>query len=85
MTRTSRLSALPDGDPIDPIRVLLRRLTTINASDHVCRVPNAVRDFCATPVLVTLAPRGAVRGFTLFVHGGRSTKRRVLSMIWAGW
>jgi pimeloyl-ACP methyl ester carboxylesterase len=31
-----------------------------------------VRDFSATPALVTLAPRGAVRGVTLFVHGGRS-------------
>ena len=31
-----------------------------------------MRDFSATPALVTLAPRGAVRGFTLFVHGGRS-------------
>jgi hypothetical protein len=42
---------------------------TINASDHTCRIPDAVRDFSATPALVTLA-RGAVRGFTLFVHSG---------------
>ena len=29
-------------------------------------------DFGATPALVTLAPRSAVRGVTLSVHGGRS-------------
>jgi hypothetical protein len=52
--------------------MLLRRLTTINASDHTWRIPDAVRDCSATPALVTLAPRGAARGFALFVHGGRS-------------
>ena len=31
-----------------------------------------MRDFSATPPLVTLAPPGAVRDFTLFMHGGRS-------------
>jgi hypothetical protein len=67
MTRTSRLNS--DGVLVDPIRALLRRPTTINASDHTCRIPDAVRDFSATPALVTLA-RGAVRGFTLFVHSG---------------
>lgn len=60
-----------DGVLIDPIRALLRRLTTINASDHTCRIPHAVADFSATPALVLLAPRGTMRGFTLFVHGGR--------------
>jgi hypothetical protein len=60
------------GVLIDPIRALLRRLTTINASDHPCRILDNVGDFSATPALVTLAPRGAVRGFTLFMHGGRS-------------
>ena len=71
MTLTSRLN-ISDGVLIDPIRALLRRPTTINASDHTtCRIPDAVRDFSATPALVTLAPGGAVRGFTLIVHGGR--------------
>jgi dienelactone hydrolase len=31
-----------------------------------------VRDAEATPALVTLAPRGVVRGVALFAHGGRS-------------
>jgi hypothetical protein len=69
MTLTSRLNS--DGVLIDPIRALLRRPTTINASDHTCRIPDAVRDFSATPALATLAPGGAVRGSTLVVHGGR--------------
>ena len=34
--------------------------------------PDAVGDFSATLALVTLAPRGVVRGFMLLVHGGRS-------------
>ena len=55
---------------IDPIRALPRRLATINASDHTCPIPDAVRDFSASPALVTLA-RGVVRRFTLFAHGGR--------------
>lgn len=71
MTLTSRVEPGSDGVLIDPIRALLRRLTTINASDHTCRILDAVGDFSATPALVTLA-RGAVRGFTLFVHRGRS-------------
>ena len=69
MTLTSGLN-ISDGVLIDPIRALPRRPTTINASDHTCRIPDAVRDFSATPALVTLA-RGVVRGFTLFAHGGR--------------
>jgi dienelactone hydrolase len=32
-----------------------------------------VRDADATPALLTLAPRGAVRAVALFAHGGRST------------
>ena len=58
------------GPLIDPIRARPRRLATINASDHTCPIPDAVRDFSASPALVTLA-RGVVRGFTLFAHGGR--------------
>lgn len=72
MSLTSRFEPGSNGVLIDPIRALLRRLTTINASDHTCRIVDAVGDLGATPALVTLAPRGAVRGFTLFVHGGRS-------------
>jgi hypothetical protein len=63
---------LSDGVLIDPISTLLRRLMTINASDHTWRIPDAVRDCSATPALVRLAPRGAARGFTRFVHGSRS-------------
>jgi hypothetical protein len=66
MTRTSRLNS--DCVLVDPIRALLRRPTTINASDHTCRIPDAVSDFSATPALVTLAPGDTVRGFTLVVR-----------------
>ncbi len=55
---------------IDPIRTLPRRLATVNASGHTCRIPDAMRDFSATPALETLA-HVVVRGSTLFAHGGR--------------
>ena len=70
MILTSTLNPSSDGVLIDPTRALLRRFTTINASNHTCRIPDAVGDLSATRVLVKLAPRGAVRSFKPFVDSG---------------
>ena len=56
----------------EPIRRGVRTIVTITPPDHSCSITETVRDARATPALITLAPRGAVRGVTLLAHGGRS-------------
>ena len=78
---------LADGVPIDPIHALLRRLTIINASDHTCRAPDDVKDFCATgdaALFGSLLLTGqARRKFAILASGWGGFS--ALSMIWAGW